>query len=310
MKLHSVVYCLLVSLLFFLGCDRLEAPYKRKQSPITRAESGQYNRTDAKMPEAKQYVLVEDFTGFRCGNCPVAGDIAEALAKDPQIVAMKVHIGPLATPDPLSKLYKDHDFRTPIGNEIDSRFTISSGGIPRGMVNRVPVNGNRVMSKDDWGTAANALKAQSPPALIAIDPLYNPQSRLMDIQVQVRYLEEGSTKDRLVVYITEDSVAGPQTDYRDRAKPDKANYSHDKMLRGSLLDAAWGHQVLDFLPANVQTDVTASGIIPAGTRAYFWYPQSPLATVINPKHASLVGVLFNDESQEVKQVFKQKLMPE
>ena len=62
---------LLVSIvaLMFQGCDKIDAPYLEKPVINDTTDTNTY----------VQKVLIEDFTGHRCGNCPRAHEALKAL---------------------------------------------------------------------------------------------------------------------------------------------------------------------------------------------------------------------------------------
>ena len=82
--LRSYIYYIMCLCLLLLGCDR-----------ISEAERLVYEKPEP----ARRVVLIEDFTGQRCKNCPNAADKIEQLKKEygeENIIAVGIHSGPLA----------------------------------------------------------------------------------------------------------------------------------------------------------------------------------------------------------------------
>ena len=99
-------------------------------------------------------VLIEDFTGHRCPNCPSAAAELEALenAYGDRVIGIAIHPhSNFSIPNPLSSSQYTYDFRTEDADNIDDLFDMTSAGLPVGMVNRIGFNTNHQLSKDEWG---------------------------------------------------------------------------------------------------------------------------------------------------------------
>ena len=108
------------------SCEVVDGPY------IIDSES--YINPDKK-------VLIEDFTGHLCPNCPDAARELEAIHDiyGDQIIAIAIHVSKsFARPYPASQAPNfQYDFRTNWGTNWDAFYGISNAGLPRGMINRV-----------------------------------------------------------------------------------------------------------------------------------------------------------------------------
>ena len=114
-------------LLFALGittllssCDVLEGPFDEKVTIDTTAGP-------------KRKILLEDFTGHTCGNCPCAA--YEAIRLDTtykgRIIVVASHVGFFAEPYTNGTKFRT-DFRTPAGTEVNDYFQIDAQGLPQG----------------------------------------------------------------------------------------------------------------------------------------------------------------------------------
>ena len=84
MKLHNIILLLGLSALSFTACDE-HAEGERWDDPITTV--------------AKKNVLLEDFTGQDCSNCPRAAETAHQLQETfgaDRVVVVALHGGPLS----------------------------------------------------------------------------------------------------------------------------------------------------------------------------------------------------------------------
>ena len=144
-------YILTFSTLFLIiSCDIEEGPYIADYDTYVN-------------PEKK--VLIEDFTGHLCPNCPEAGREIKAI-KDiygNQVIGLAIHVSKtFARPYPESQSPKfQYDFRTQWGDNWDETFTISTLGLPRGMVNRISYPSSHQLGKDEWaGIVAEELRKE------------------------------------------------------------------------------------------------------------------------------------------------------
>lgn len=240
--------------LFLLGfaglllgsCDYVKAPYTTNTGG-TIDTSG----NDSLVVKIRK-VLLEDYTGHTCGNCPKAAKVAEEqkeLLKE-KLVVMSVHAGGFAVPEP-----PDYpaDYRTPEGNELDQFFGISGVGNPNGMVNRIdfPTLGH-VKGHTDWPGLIAAELAKPMQAWLSIVPQYNASTRKLDVTVKTEITEALSGDIKLAVFLLEDSVISDQKNYL--ASPSHiTNYVHRHMMRKCFTGSAFGELIAANPPASETT---------------------------------------------------------
>ena len=87
------------------------------------------------LPEVNRSVLIEDFTGQRCVNCPTAADEIQKLQKEygkDAIIAVGIHGGPMAVyPNPERGII---GLATETGDNYNDYWKVEQW--PMGMVNR------------------------------------------------------------------------------------------------------------------------------------------------------------------------------
>lgn len=294
----SSLLALALATAFLASCDVIEAPYRTESN---RVETRDTLRTDTVQVPVQQYVLLEDFTGFLCGNCPAAGDILKELhhERPVQLVPLKIHVGPLATPNSR----QPYEYRTPTGNEIDARFNVSPGGIPRGMVDRREFGGSLVLNKENWRAAVEARLNESPQAMIRLHAMYDEQARKIDVQARYEALAAGDLRHRLALFVVEDSIVSVQVDYR--RSPSLINpYTHNSTLRGAI-NGSFGEPLRDILSDRFRT--RADNSLPAGTVDYVGYRYDAPAEW-KLKNCQIVAVLY-DESGAVIQSMQAPIRP-
>ena len=187
-------------------------------------------------------VLIEQFTGAACQWCPSGAErIASAISSSSSVVWIKHHAG-FGT-----------DFLT---NDIATSMTIFYGGglfAPAVMFDRTHFNSSQpapVMSvgqvSDIRGYIAQAKGVATTCKVYTPDVAYDPATRHLSGTVTGRFGDNSyGDSTRLVLYVVEDSIVGPQTDH-DRGRIN--NFVHMGTVRAAITDM-WGDPlVVD--PAN------------------------------------------------------------
>ncbi|GCD80339.1 Omp28 family outer membrane lipoprotein [Schleiferia thermophila] len=178
--------------------------------------------------EIKRVVLLEEFTGHQCQNCPDAHSAANVL-KDQygdQLVIVAIHAGNFAN---VSADYP-YDFRTPAGNELFSFF--NGFAVPSGMINRMDYSPSRTQLKtfSSWSSLIAEEINKEPDVDIKISKDYNTQNRQLTVTIQVKGLKTQIGNYRLSVFLTESGIIAPQKHGSQRIE----NYIHNSVLRAAL----------------------------------------------------------------------------
>jgi len=228
MKIRYLLLLVLATVVVFNSCEKVDPPY---------IENVDYCSGDKK-------VLLEDYTGHQCVNCPTAALLAHTLQDDfcDRVVIMAVHAGYFAQPtsDPLFS----SDYRTEAGNTWDTFFGNGAQGNPNGLVNRIPINDNYVVSPGNWGTAIAPLLQQPAEAKMLIKNEFNSSTKKLTTKVTTTFLESMDGNIQLLVCLTQDSIVSAQKNNNPDAgqTPVEENYVHMHMLR-TTLNGNWGESV-------------------------------------------------------------------
>jgi hypothetical protein len=215
-------YLSLFSILFFfliLGCDVIENP-KKKSEEITCG-----NEND---PVPIKKILIEDYTGHKCPNCPDAAiKIDELIGMYcDHIIPISLHVGYFASPDTDFPA----DYRTETGNNLNSYYTVTNYGLPNGLVNRTQYNGNYVIGRDNWATAVHELLNTQPLINIIIESSYNETDKQISVEITTEMLSDINEQLNIGLYITEDSIVSPQKNDTETID----NYIHRHVLRKGI----------------------------------------------------------------------------
>ena len=218
MKINIIKFLSIILLFaFFASCDKIEEPLKEQEGTCG----------DASIQPIKK-ILVEDFTGQKCVNCPDAAEILHQIKEDycDYVIPISIHVSNFAAPSGTTFL---NDYRTETGNELDdeNNFNVSSRGLPNGLVSRTIFGGNLVLGKDEWRAAVDSIRKMQPEVNIIIESTYDETSKKVTAKIKVEVLQSLSYKINLGLYVTEDSIISPQITHSGVVD----DYVHMHMLR-------------------------------------------------------------------------------
>lgn len=242
---------------------------------------------DCQAAESENKVLVEDFTGHRCGNCPRAHEQLEVLQETygENMIVLGVHAGGFA--NLLAPAGYTEDYKTPMGNELESYYDADNEGLPVGMINRRTWPDGKVLQKfASWGSQISTVLNETPRVQLALVSEYNSGSATVEVTADLTYFEAASADHQLVLVITEDSIYSKQTDY-DHPDGYIPSYHHKHMLRASITQGTWGEQI-------------KSGAIAAGEEFTLQY-QIAWNTDWDLNHCHVVGYVLDNSNKEIWQ---------
>ncbi len=223
LKLSSLIVLLAIS---FTACDIIEEPVC----------------LDCQAEASDMKILLEDFTGHQCGNCPRAHEQLDVLKESygENLIIIGVHAGGFANTFPAAGYIPD--YTTPMGDDLEDYYDADIEGLPVGMVNRRRWQDGKVLQKfAGWGTQISTILSETPPMSIGLTALKT-DIQTLQVNTQLTYFEAGTADHHLVIVVTEDSIFSKQSDY-DVSGGYIADYHHKHMLRGSITSGSWGEQL-------------------------------------------------------------------
>ncbi len=230
-------------------------------------------------PQVSRAVLIEDYTGQYCVNCPRATEEIERLIEqygDSIVIAVAIHSGPFG---------KSKGEPSPLYTEVGDMYfnTWGMSAQPIGLIDRL--FGSTPFSYTDWGGGVNYEVAIEPPVSFLTDIDYDAETRDAAIEVQTIGLDSALVSGKLQVWLVEDSIDSFQL------MPDgsrEEHYNHMHVFRASVNDP-WG-DALSVSHGQVAVKNYELKLDPA------WVPE----------HCSVVTFLYDDSG--VHQVAKKKLI--
>lgn len=250
-------YILLLGFLMVAACD-----------PIKESDRLIYEKPEA----AKRVVLLEDFTGQRCVNCPKAIDVIEQLQNvygEDVVVAVSIHAGPLGFAGNANAI----GLSTAIGDEYYSHWNLEYQ--PVGLLNRQgPLN------YPEWSAAVKEELLK--PSKLNLSGKAEIIGNNIDILVQA-IGTDGTTQGKMSIWLLEDSITALQL------MPDGVadyHYVHNHVLR-TTVNGAWGD---DFYVEEGQTVKKEMSL--------------PIDVQWNPRQLSIVAFVYDDSGVQQTTKFR------
>jgi thiol-disulfide isomerase/thioredoxin len=182
--------------------------------------------------QTNRVVLVEEFTGVSCVNCPMGTEkLAQLSDQNPgKIISVGIHAGYFATPS-VSNHYTE--LRCEDGRALESQYLGPVSSYPSACVNRKMFTGEGALSVDmtKWSGYIGSEKCNRPIANLTVSSTYDDQDSMATVTVEMTpssYFRDALPEDLAVtVMITESNIIGYQL------KPTGAeqNYVHNHVLR-------------------------------------------------------------------------------
>lgn len=218
-----IIMCLAAVGLMLVGCDHIAEEERLIYDPIM-PETGQgEGQGDEESGLTKRVVLLEDFTGQRCPNCPTAGKVVEQLQEvyGDALVAVAIHGGQLA----VANTPRVIGLKTDAGEEYNSHWKLAEW--PMGMIDRHGlVNYPNWVDevKKEWATLA-PLRLEGTAAFV---------DDAIAITVKAEGTD-GTVTGKLQIWLLEDGIKALQLTLEGVDQ----GYIHNHVLR-TAVNGTWG----------------------------------------------------------------------
>lgn len=237
-KIKYIIATLFGILLFNItSCDIIEGPYLIDNNT---------NPVDTNTFVKK--VLIEDFTGHRCPNCPAAAEELASLQDfyGDRVIGIAIHPSSPAfsTPSPLTASSYTYDFRTQFGDDIDNIFEITTVGLPRGMVNRTGFDTQHQLGKDEWSSIVQMELEKAPIFGITLSSNVSNGNGTISITAEALTNINLDKKEKIedyniVICLTEKNIVQWQ---KDNTAGDIEDYEHNHVLR-TMINTTFGESI-------------------------------------------------------------------
>lgn len=287
----------ILALLSAFSCDYID-------EPLTPLEGGAGDCIIPTFPtntNTKRNVLVEDFTGHLCNNCPSAAYTIDTIKNNigSQVIPVAIHVtAQFAAPKTSGTKYRT-DFQTVGGDEIKLNFA-PAAGLPSMMASRIdtfssPAKFN--LSIYTLSSAVRQLIDDAPVVNMQIISTIDADNKICAF-TEVEVLQTLSDDHSIVYMLLEDSIVDWQLYNGSGGDPayssgDISNYVHKHVLRKSM--NGWeGKKIIESGAAIGDKIIEGSS---------FEITNSSWRT----NHLEVVAFVYNNRTKEVMQVVKAKL---
>tara|TARA_B100000508_G_scaffold141092_1_gene146481 strand:+ start:158851 stop:159786 length:936 start_codon:yes stop_codon:yes gene_type:complete len=309
MKTQYYISVLFLAITFGLlvGCDKVENPYEDQASITVDTTLYPGNWQDYVDNESPVFtansntdvnVLLEDYTGHLCNNCPTAATAAHTIHENypDRVFVASIHVDPgavLSFQQPQTNGTYPTDHTNPDAIEYGETFQNGFNfiGNPQGTVNRKTVDGKMFDFYGTWQSRATDIMTTN-------DLKFNIQSAFNFyestnggyLHVEVEKVTNEEISVNTVVYVLQDTLTDWQLMPNNTNNP---NYLHRDLHLGSIDGNAFG------IP-------TFESSVPSGTKEELLYSYE-VPSGYNPENMHFLIYVYNTDNYEVLQVIKQKL---
>ncbi len=293
-----------LSLIFLIaGCDKIENPIPVEEGKVDPGLCPEPVFTPNTY--TKRNVLVEDFTGHYCNNCPSAAYSIDTLKANigKQLVPVGVHVtSQFAAPQPSKAPKYQTDFRTAGGTEIKNNLA-PTAGLPAVMVSRkdgfTSTPGRLNVYLSSLPTNVRSLLGDSPKVKLQTISTFDAATNRVCAFAEVEIMDNLTDDHSLVFMLLEDSVLDWQVYNGIGGKPsytagDIQNYVHKHVLR-KIMNGWQGKKVITGGSVAIGDKIVegATFVISDGS----WRTD----------HLEVVAFVYNNRTKEVMQAYSEKL---
>lgn len=249
-------------------------------------------------------VLIEEFTGANCPNCPDGHDKVKAIqeANPNRVVGIAYHTFFFNKPGsifgPVNKLdgvRSQYDFRDSAATNIGITIYGGMNSIPVGGIDRILVGGiepgNRQIGRANWAVQTNNRLAIPAPANLHLSSSYDATKNEVSLRIKIAYTKSVATKNVLTLGVAESKIIDAQTFPEEELQ----DYEHNHVLR-KFLTPFNGNAVIDSI------SVKEPG------RVYEYYYKFTPAPNWKLENCSVFAFLSNNEADN-KEVLQAAEVP-
>jgi len=213
-KNYGIVVYLKLSATFFIfsfflfGCKEVGPNINLSKGSKALADTT-YIESPVQVAEMKR-VLMEEFTGVQCVNCPAGHVIIETLKNNfgEQLVAVGYHTDFLGQP----YAFSTEDFRTTQATEVQN-YLVFDGYKPAAAIDRVAFDGNQtslLYPRNSWNNRVQQQLTKTAPLNIELSNTYDAATKKLTIAVELHYTQNVADAQKITLLLTESGMQQPQ----------------------------------------------------------------------------------------------------
>lgn len=244
-KLFSIIGSALLTAGIFVSCDSVSEP--DRFIPV-------------EVIKPKRAVLIEEFTGQRCTNCPDGHEAIHNLLEiyPESVIPVSIQASNLAIPAAQGGL------KTEVGEEYYKAY--GSPALPTAVINK----NTAPLMIEKWASSVVSILEKETPLQINLSAILDNENNTVNIDVDLESIED--LNGTLQVWVVENDIVGYQLDHGANV----FNYVHNHVFRCAV-NGTWGQTV------NLQA-------YSPETQGF----SQAVASDWNPANLAIVAFVYND----------------
>lgn len=217
----------------FWACDTIKEEDIKQNKRIV---GGNTKPDDGGDDVVVKTVVLEDFTGVRCVNCPKAAEVAHTLKTlyGEQLILIEMH------PASLKSLTRpaasgDADLSCDEASEYAAEWAISS--LPQGLVSRKQASG-KYMAPELWSGAVAEAMAEEP--IVGIKGSAKKEAASIKVDISANFVLDYKEAVNVLCFVLEDGFSVTQKS----GEGDLKDYKHNHVFRKRIESDKWGVSLL------------------------------------------------------------------
>jgi len=224
-------------------------------------------------PQNKK-VILEEFTGTGCPNCPgghtTAANILTANPGNVFVVAYHPNNSSYTTGDPMASTFPAAFYTSPF-------ISPSNRFMPSAMINRRVWTTERIQGTTSWTSDVDIVKTEASPLNVGVSSSYNTTSKILTVNVELYFTANVTDVVTIYAELTEDGIIATQSG-------GMSPYTHNHVFRKAFV-AQWGDAIA--------TPTTQ------GTLKTFSYTFDNTTTNYDMTKAEVVAFVRNATNEEI-----------
>jgi len=183
-------------------------------------------------PQAR-FVILEEFTGVRCVNCPIGHEISKGLltSNPGRFAYVALHAGFLTAP------YAESQQQFVIDESTFLYDFLESPAVPSAAINRVKYPGENflsILNPNAWASKVTQELQKPTPVNLHLTTNYDPDTRNLRVTARINYTQTVSADNNLSIYLAESHIVDPQLIPSGISSAVKPDYEHNHVVRDML----------------------------------------------------------------------------
>jgi len=291
--------------LSFVSCDKIEEPIKPEiLIDTTLFSTGNWvdyvSPTFGENTNTNRNLILEDYTGHDCPNCPTAAIVAKDIedANSERVFVVSIHAGKGGN-DGFQKTKSDcgtasnphdklcHDFRTNEGTDYGIKFAdYGFVGNPYGNISRYTFSDFMFQYHTAWAEKVDELLLANDLKInIQAKSNYYDESKGGFLHVESQSLKDLSGNYNIVTYVVQNHIE----EWQNVSSTYVEDYDHHNVFLGCVDNEAWGQTIFSNASSGDKVETVYSYKLPTG---------------ISKEEIHFISYVYDVDTYEIIQVIK------